>query len=53
MQVEAELINRAASSTKTESTTLAAEMRTWIHLFAPKYVDRVMVGIMVMFFQRV
>ncbi|KAL5531871.1 hypothetical protein ACEPAF_5434 [Sanghuangporus sanghuang] len=51
MQVEAELINRAATSTD-HKNTLETEINGWLSLFSPKYVERVMVGVTIMFFQQ-
>lgn len=51
MQVEAELINRAVASVPNKQP-LELEIYGWTRLFTPKYVDRIMVGIVIMFFQR-
>ena len=53
MQVEAELIKRTEVHTRTQDTGVFASMlQDWKGLFAPKYADRVAIGIMMMFFQR-
>lgn len=50
MLLEAEIIRR--SEHVGDGSVLAAELRGWKRLFSKKYIDRVMVGVMMMFFQR-
>jgi hypothetical protein len=50
MLVEAEVINRLEAVE--DKGTFAAELHGWTRLFSKKYIDRVLVGIMMMFFQR-
>lgn len=51
MQVEAYLISRSSLGA-THKNPLVAELESWKRLFSHKYVDRTMIGIMIMFFQR-
>ncbi|KAH8110541.1 general substrate transporter [Phellopilus nigrolimitatus] len=51
MQVEAELISRSASPT-VANNHVAAELHSWTRLFSRKYIDRVFIGITMMFFQQ-
>ena len=55
MQVEAELIKRTEVRTRAQDAgvfAFASVLQDWKGLFAPKYADRVAIGIMMMFFQR-
>lgn len=51
MQVEAELIKRSAPSI-VDKNPIVAELHRWKRLFSSKVVNRTMIGIMMMFFQR-
>ncbi|EJD08214.1 general substrate transporter [Fomitiporia mediterranea MF3/22] len=51
MKVEAEFIKRATASAVGKSP-INTEIHGWMRLFSPKYVDRTMVGVIVMFFQQ-
>ena len=47
MQVEAELIKRTEVRTRTQDAgAFASVLQDWKSLFAPKYADRVAIGIM-------
>lgn len=51
MQVEAELIKRSAPSI-VDKNPIVVELHRWKRLFSSKVVNRTMIGIMMMFFQR-
>lgn len=53
MRVEAELIKRSQIQAHARvKSTLGSELQGWRNLFSDKYVDRVGIGIAMMFFQR-
>ena len=50
MQVEAALVQQSTGATPKSS--LHAEAHAWAGLFSKKYMDRTLIGILMMFFQR-
>lgn len=55
MQIEAEMVKRSASLEGSDGemqSTFDSEIRIWNRLFSTKYVDRTLIGVLVMFFQR-
>ncbi|KAI5117978.1 hypothetical protein M0805_004911 [Coniferiporia weirii] len=51
MKVEAELITRS-TSVSIDKDSFVAELRSWRRLFSRKYIDRVAIGMAMMFFQQ-
>ena len=50
MQVEANLIHRMTGAD--DKNSFRNEARAWAKLFDRRYLDRTLIGIMIMFFQR-